>query len=527
MAEIQMKPADSEMRAILGVPPDKPKMFNPFYDATQLDAQGRRREAEVIYLELLNHDFDNPVVMAALGMNYAMQEKNGLAHLLLRTALAQTDQMLPAFKKLGITPRGNDDNQAAASFVKVKKSEILNAIGTCYKHENRTTEARTWFEKAQKQIPLNADIQNNLATLNINEGHPQDALPFLDAALSVQPDHPQAHWNKALVHLELGDYAAGWDDYDYGVAAGVRMDRHYGKAPLPHWDGTPGKKLVVYGEQGIGDEILFASVLPDLLRDCPDLVFECHKKLHRLLANSFPDVPIFPTREDELITWPVKPDGSPRFQFDARAALGNVPKYYRRSIESFPGTPYIKPTAESQLRWGAELAKLGPGPKIGISWIGGHKKTRVEVRSLALKQLLPILQSGAQFVSLQYTPGAQEECEQFYQETGIRVHHWPQAVANPDYDQTAGLVKNLDLVITVCTSVVHLAGAMGVPTWVLTPSRPAWRYRLDLDYMPWYGQTVTLFRQRPDSIDWTPVVQEVAENLAGLLSTVRQGVANG
>lgn len=521
MENVEMFLDDANKRVAVGLPPvPARKVVNPFYDATEMDRNGQRKEAERIYLELMNEQFDNPVLMAALGMNYAVAEKNGLAHLLLQSALSNLDKMIDGFKRVGIIPK-HDNPAAMLEFINIKRSELLNAIGTCYKHENKTKEARSYFEKAQEGVPLNPDIQNNLGTLYINEGKPAQALDHLDKALEVDPQHAQAHWNRSLSYLELGDYARGWPEYHWGIAAKVRMDRNYAREPIPFWDGTPGKRLIVYGEQGIGDEILFASCLPDLLRDCPQTVFECHKKLHSLFAASFPQLDIFPTREDEVLAWPLRADGSKRYEFDAKIAIGDLPRFYRKDIDAFPGTPYLEPTAVSDNRWAERLSGLPKKPNIGISWMGGHKRTRMEVRSLELERLLPILSQNANWISLQYTP-CEDEIRAFNAKHGITVHHWPESVASANYDDAAGLVANLDLVITVCTSVVHLAGSLGVPTWVLTPSRPAWRYRLDLDTMPWYRNTI-LYRQQPETVEWEPVVREIADDLSSLLGALHHG----
>lgn len=511
--DVQMHLANPEHNQLLGVPLEA-KKINPFYQATELEKIGKMKEAEAIYVELLSNDFNNTVVMASLGMNYAIQGKQGLSNVLLMRALTEFDKRFKDdLKSLGINPHGDE-----SMFIKLKKSELTNAVGTTWKHENKTEKARYWFEKAQDILPTpNPDIQNNLATLYINEGIPEKSLHHLNAALAVAPEHAQARWNRALAYLELGDYANGFDDYKYGKRAAVRADRNYTQAPTPEWDGSPGKTVVVYGEQGIGDEIMFASVLPDIMKTC-NVIFDCHTKLHKLFCNSFPQIPIYGTREDEGINWPILPDKKPRYPIDAKIAIGDLPKFYRRDIESFPGTAYITPTNEAQHRWAKRLNETFTDgkPVIGINWIGGHKKTRIEVRSLTLEQMLPILSQDAHFVSLQYTECASEIFE-FEQKHGIKIHNWPEASQAVDYDETAGLVANLDLVVSCCSSIVHLAGSMGVPCWVLTPSRPAWRYRLDLDYMPWYGKTVTLFRQKTGSVEWNPVVDEVAENLKILI----------
>ena len=529
MQETKMFLDDANKSGVLGLPPavvqtddDKAKLQNPFYKAIELERAGDRKAAENIYIELLNSDFNNPVLMAALGMNYAVCEKNGIAHILLRKALDGMDNFIAAFKRLGITPKP-DTEPHVSLFLDTKRSELQNAIGTCYKHENNISEARHWFELAQSNISLNPDIQNNLGTLYINEGKPSDAFKHLDAAIAADPNHGQAHWNRSLAYLEMGDYERGWPEYDWGITAQVRVDRNYtpnGSEPLPHWKGEKGANLVVYGEQGIGDEILFASMLPEVLRDCESVVFECHRKLHRLFANSFPDIDIYATREDEVVTWPIDSHNNPRYAFTHKIAIGSLGQFYRNKLDDFPGTPYLTPTPAVELHWNEEIDKLPPGPKIGISWIGGHKKTRVEVRSLELEALLPILKQDAVFISLQYTK-QEDEIAAFEAKHGIKIHQFPEAIYSSQYDDNAGIVANLDLVITVCTSVVHLAGSLGVPTWVMTPSRPAWRYRLDLDTMPWYKNTI-LFRQEEGNKDWTPVIAEVSENLSELLITTKE-----
>lgn len=523
MPQVQMFLDDPQKSVVLGIPPTAGrKIHNAFYEACELDQQGKHKEAERIFLHLLSEDFDNCAVLAALGMNYAYLEKSGLAFALLSRALERIDDLIPAFKRLGITPKPEGDHDLS-DFIHIKRSELYNAIGTCHKHEQHVQLARQFFNKAQEGLPPNADIQNNLGTLYINEGHPERALPHLDEAIKATPTHPQSHWNRSLAYLELGDYERGWPEYDWGLTAKVRMERDYTKPNdprIPYWRGEKGARLVIYGEQGIGDEILFASMLPDLLKDVESVVFECHMKLHKLFANSFPSIDMYPTREDPNITWAVKADGTYRYNFTHKLALGSLGRFYRPNLESFPGTAYLTPTPESELHWAEWLAKLPPGPKIGISWVGGHKKTRVEVRSLRLEEMLPIIlegkDKGAQFVSLQYTPH-EDELAEFERIHGIKIHMAPEACYSGVYDDTAGLVANLDLVITVCTSVVHLAGALGVPVWVLTPSRPAWRYRLDLDTLPWYKHSI-LFRQARDTTDWAPVVEEVRAALSDLFT---------
>lgn len=516
---IEMYLPDPALNQMLGIPLEK-KQTNPFWQATELDKAGKYEEAQLIYHQLLAPDFEDSVVLGALGMSYAQQGNQGVAFTLLMRALSLFEHRFgDDLKRHGIkykeTPTPGKD-----SFLTQKKAEIMNAIGTCYKQENVTDKARYWFEKSQKTLSKpNPDVQNNLATLYINEGTPEKALAHLHAALKEDPNHAQALWNLSLCYLETGDYENGFRLYNNGKRAQVRMERNYvNNGTTPEWDGTPGQTVVIYGEQGIGDEIMFASMIEDAAKVCKQVVFETHTRLKELFKNSFPYADCYGTREDSQVKWLIAPSGQPIYNIDAKISIGDLGKLYRKKISDFPGERYITPTPASNLHAAKVLNSVfkDDKPVIGINWIGGVKRTRVEVRSLTLEQMLPILKQDAHFVVLQYTD-CKDEIFEFEQKHGIKLHYWPELVTAEDYDVTAGLVANCDLVISNCSSVIHLAGAMGVPTWVLTPSRPAWRYRLDIDWMPWYGNTVRLFRQAKGSVDWGPVVEKVALALDSML----------
>lgn len=517
--EVSMRLASPEHNDLLGI--KKEKKANPLEKAIALDKQNKFLEAEKIYEELIAQDFQDVLVCSSYGMNLIFQEKNGLANALLSRAIESFDSRVESDMKaheIIIPPHKSGED----SFIKVKKAEILNAIGSTWKAENHTQKARYWYEKAQSILTqVNPDIQSNLGTLHINEGNPEEAKKHLRAAIDVSPDHPQARWNLSLANLETANYEEGFRDYAYGKRSNVRMDRHYHHNGTTEWDGSPGKTVVVYGEQGIGDEIMFASCIADMQKVCKKVIFDCHKKLHRLFINTFPDIDCYPTREDEKIYW-VYNGENPVYEIDAKIAIGDLPALYRKKINDFPGVPYISCSPESNNKWGIKLAKVfnDEKPIIGINWIGGHKKTRVEVRSLTLEEMLPVLSKDAHFVSLQYTK-CEEEIFEFEQKHGIKIHHWPEANYSEHYDDYAGLVNNCDLVISNCSSVIHLAGSMGVPTWVLTPSRPAWRYCVAGtavgDKMPWY-QSVDLIRQKNGVKEWDDVVLEAAARLDNYLN---------
>jgi ADP-heptose:LPS heptosyltransferase len=171
----------------------------------------------------------------------------------------------------------------------------------------------------------------------------------------------------------------------------------------------------------------------------------------------------------------------------------------------FSGIPYLKACPERKSQWKAELSKLGNRKKVGIAWNGGLKDTFKERRSLDLEQLLPILSQDCTFISLEYKNP--HELADFEQEHGIKIHHFPEATESRDYDDTAALVDELDLVISVQTAVVHLAGALGKPCWTLTPNKPNWRYATPR-FM--WSESVELFRQGKA---WDEPIKSIVERL--------------
>jgi hypothetical protein len=291
------------------------------------------------------------------------------------------------------------------------------------------------------------------------------------------------------------------------------------KRPASHpvWQGgaLAGRRLLVIGEQGLGDEIMFASCVPDLLARGADCAIECSAKLEGLFRRSFPDAVVYTGRPDKSIPQHLSESG-----IDCEIPLGSLPRHFRRSHEDFPGhRGYLVADPSRIARWRAELAALGDGLKVGISWQGGSHLSRRPVRSLALAQWLPVLRtSGVHFVDLQYTDSAADIAE-LERSSGVRIHHW-QAVCD-DYEDTAAMVCALDLVISVCTAVIHLGGALGRPVWVLAPYSPEWRYGIAGETMPWYP-SVRIIRQREYGV-WEPVVTEAARRLAALAQRSADG----
>ena len=332
-----------------------------------------------------------------------------------------------------------------------------------------------------------------------------EALASYEQAAALQPRNPLYAFHRGLVRLLLGDFARGWQDYELRLADAGAVQR---PRAAPPWDGSPlaGRTLLVYREQGLGDEIMFASMLPELIAAGAHCVVECEPRLAGLFHRSFPGAEVIASRDDRAL--PARPAGR-RIDFEIPA--GSLPLHLRREASAFPRhAGYLEADPVRVARWRERLAALGPGLKVGLSWTGGVRKTRRGLRSLDLPRLMPVLACpGARFVSLQYTPGTAEEASRLAAEHGVRIEHWPEAIS--DYEETAALACALDLVVSVCTSLVPLCGALGREVWVMAPRSPEWRYGADGDGMPWYP-SARLFRQ-PAFAQWEPVIDAVAQAL--------------
>lgn len=441
-----------------------------FDQANNLHMAGEYEKAEELYDQLLTQNHDNAGLLATMGTMYLSMKKPGLAMALLHASLDKS---------------------------KVKPPDVLTNLGLAYKYSGQYEKALGYMKKAIKDKAASPEAFATYAAMFVEVGNPNEVIRHCKKALEEAPKLALAHWNMSLALLEQGKWETAWDEYDWGMLSGMRADRKL--YDIPMWDGTKGKKVWVWGEQGIGDEIMFASMIPDMLADGVEVVFECHERLKTLFEKSFPTIKVYGTRDEKEITW--VSDEKP----DARISIGSLGKFYRRSKESFPGTPYLK----------ADPLEKGNKFRIGISWTGGLKAGRVKKRTVPLswwKDILHMEGRDVEFVSLQYT-NCEEEIK-FVNGLGYDIKEFPEAKAH-DYYETARLVASCDLVITVCTSIVYVAGGLGIPTWVMTPHAAAWRYQ-NSGPMPWY-RSVRLYRQpEGDPGAWIPVISKVAYDLAQL-----------
>ncbi len=393
------------------------------------------------------------------------------------------DLALAAYRRaLDLDPGLPQANQNYASIVR-----DAGALERAAEEYLRTTQAN----------PGDALAFNDLGNTLRELGRNREALEAYGRALSVNPELAEAHFSRSFVLLLLGEYAAGWKDYEWRwrIPAFNAPARRFAQ---PIWDGRDiaGGTILLHAEQGLGDTLQFVRYAPLVAQRCAEVVLECQPELKGLMQRV--------AGVQHAVA-----QGEALPAFAAHAPLMSLPGIFGTTLDSVPWNgPYVHAEAQRVLHWRDRLA----GFKVGLVWAGRPQQWDDRKRSISLPMLAPLAQDGVTFYSLQKGEAAGQAAAP---PAGMRLIDL--SARMQDFSDTAALASLLDLVITIDTSVAHLAGAMGLPVWVLTAHAPDWRYHIGREDNPWYP-TMRLFRQERDG-DWSGAISAVADALARLVRT--------
>jgi tetratricopeptide (TPR) repeat protein len=377
--------------------------------------------------------------------------------------------------------------------------EALNNRGVVLRELMRPAEALASYDNALAIKPGYADALANRGNALLDLKRLDEARENYDAALALKPEAAETHFNRSMLRLLLGDFAGGWEEYEWRwKARDFKSPRRNFTQPL--WLGDQdlnGRTILLHGEQGLGDTLQFCRYEEMLAASGANVLMEVQPPLKSLFAD-------FAGVDRTLAT------GEPLPAFDFHCPLMSLPLALKTRPESIPAkVPYLSAPEAHMQKWAARLPKAGP-LRVGIAWAGNPTVATDPHRSIGLPNMLPLLAStSVQFVSIQkdLRPGDSEI---------LRAHPRIENLGGEieSFADTAAIMSHLDLIISSDTSVVHLAGALGKPVWILLAYVPDFRWLLDRDDSPWYP-TVRLFRQ-PQIDDWQSVISQVRDELERL-----------
>jgi tetratricopeptide (TPR) repeat protein len=374
------------------------------------------------------------------------------------------------------------------------QAEIYVNMGMCVE-EVRPDEAIKHFRKAQRLQPDNANAYANEGLIALQQANPKRCIYLSDKALELNPKSLSALQNRSLGYLMERDFKRGFRDFYKTLGVDSREHRDYG---CEEWtpDSEPGT-IVVYLEQGCGDGVMYASCIPDLIADGFEVIIDAESRLEGVFKTSFPECHVYGDRFNK--TSRVLDYHKPRYQ----TAIGQLPYKYRKKESDFPGSPYMAVDPDLKVMWGA-LFDTFKGKKVGVAWRGGRSRTGKRRRSMELCDLEPVFNNGNTYINLEYKEVALELLFKY------SLKHYPKVTGKgQDFDELFALVSQLDYVVTACTTVVYIAGSLGIPCIVLVPEQPGYRYHLEGESFPWYS-SVYLVRQKGS---W----RECAERVASLI----------
>lgn len=387
----------------------------------------------------------------------------------------------------------------AALVLRPNLPEVLVNKGFALFELGRLDEAESALLTALDMKPDLPSALINLANVLIARRSHDKALGVLERLLVLDPRNPSAHFLRSLVLLLEGDYENGWAEYDWRLMT-PELRPYADVMDIPRWteEDIAGKILLVHAEQGVGDTIQFVRYLPLLQKLGAQIALEAQPPLKRLFAET-PGIDIFIAKGETL----------PRA--DLHIPLLSIPcSLWKTYGEHAPAVPYVHPDRSDAAAWRERLDSLGPGLKVGIAWAGNPDHANDRNRSMRFSQLQPLLAlDHVKWISLQKSLGTSDSPEEI---VSSGLMDWTGDLT--DYAATAGLIESLDLVVSVDTSVAHLAGAMNKPVWVMIPFAPDWRWLLGRTDSPWYP-SLRLFRQRERG-DWSAVVDTIRQALENL-----------
>jgi len=460
-----------------------------------LSSKQEFERAAAAYTSAIECGAEDPRCYFNLGVVRTIQKRVQEAERCYGAALRLRPDYPEAHNNLGILRQfAGDHSEARRHYVKSFESphgfpEARYNYASLLQQCGFLAEACEEYRAFLKQKPRHASAHNNFGNTLLGLGRPVEALTHFQQALALDPTAPEVPFNRGVAHLTLGHFKEGWRDYESRFHQPGRPGR---RTPGKEWRSQPvkGKRVLIYAEQGLGDTLQFIRFAQQIRQRGAQVIVECQAPLVKLLSR----IPAIEAVAKNSQTPPV----------DLQLALLSAPQRLGTNLANLPSTPYLTAEPSLQEEWRGHLARIAgaASPRVGLCWTGNPRHMNDRNRSMA----------SSHFNSLREIPGLASFnlCPD--------APGWPDLNLRPllrplvDFEETAALIANLDVVITVDTAVAHLAGAMGKPVWILLPYASDWRWLTGRNDSPWYP-SAKLFRQRAPG-DWHEVMDRVRQQLS-------------
>jgi tetratricopeptide (TPR) repeat protein len=510
LAQGKLEEAETSQKTALELRPDF--AVASFNLANALQAQGKLDEAVAQYRHSLALKPDVPEVYSNLGNALLAKDDSEGAIASYERALALKPDYADALYNLGNARQTSNKLDEAvncyqrALALKPELPEAHYNLGNTLHTLERLDEAITCFQQALALRPQYAEAHYNLGCAFKDQARLGEAMTAIGKALEIKPDYPQARFALALAQLQSGDLRSAWPNYETRWRSEDHQTpmRNY---PQPLWNGKKlgAGRLLLWGEQGVGDEIQFASLLPDAIQTGNSIVLDCDARLRPLFARSFPGIEVISSGSQNPVS-----DQPPLDGIAAHLPTGSLPGLFRTDETAFAAS--VSPFLKSEAVFQSEFRdRYSDGRKlVGLAWHtsnprSGHK------RSIELSLLAPLFaHDDLRWISLQY--GDFDHLDRQAGSAGAPLLVDRSVNQLADIDRFAAQVAAMDLVVTIDNSTAHLAGALGVPVWLLLPFAADWRWMQGRADSPWYP-AMRIFRQ-PRIGDWHSVIAEVRQALA-------------
>ena len=482
-----------------------------YHYANSLYVAGRANEAIARYEHALKLKPDYLEAMINLGMALSQIGKGeqsrqwlGIAQSWFEKALKADPKNVTAMNNIGNVLRQQGKPEQALTYyreaLRISPSYAQAAINmaTSLRDVNQLDEAIEACCEALRLTPDSTDARINMGSFFQDQGRHKEAIAIYSEVLTLKPESLDAAWNKSLSLLALGRYDEGWPLHETGL--GIPHMRGEYPSPQRRWQGENfvGKRLLIWAEQGLGDNLQFIRYAALCKQRGGTIIVMCPRPLRALFRNcSF---------IDEV------PDVVEEKDFDLHAPMMSLPFIFKTTVATIPAPiPYLFISDEARVRWAGKIT--GKGLKVGLVWSGNPRENQLNAhmidrrRSINLQMLLPLFDvAGVQFYNLQMGTNAAQ-----IDEYGLRDRIMDVMTDVKDFEDTGALIEQLDIVLSVDTSVVHLAGGLGKPVWVMSRFDACWRWLQNRSDSPWYP-TARVFGQSAPG-DWTEVVAQIREAL--------------